>query len=32
MQRVVAERSARYIVKADNQIIGEIKGKMEPKD
>jgi hypothetical protein len=32
MQRVVAERSARYIEKADNQIIGEIKGKMEPKD
>mmetsp|Transcript_10839 Transcript_10839/g.22959 ORF Transcript_10839/g.22959 Transcript_10839/m.22959 type:complete len:90 (-) Transcript_10839:385-654(-) len=32
MQRVVSERSARSVWKADSHIIGDINGKMEPKD
>mmetsp|Transcript_13761 Transcript_13761/g.34575 ORF Transcript_13761/g.34575 Transcript_13761/m.34575 type:complete len:90 (+) Transcript_13761:282-551(+) len=32
MQRLVRERSARHALKADNNILGNINGKMEPKD
>lgn len=32
IQRLVAERSVRHVSKADIHIIGNINGKMEPKD
>mmetsp|Transcript_10597 Transcript_10597/g.25516 ORF Transcript_10597/g.25516 Transcript_10597/m.25516 type:complete len:90 (+) Transcript_10597:334-603(+) len=32
IQRLVADGSARYVLKSDNHVIGNINGKMEPKD
>lgn len=32
IQRIVADRSTRFASKADNHIIGNINGKVEPKD